>query len=105
MIKYWEIRVKKEIKEFNINELKVDGVKFGVKFVVIYNLQRYVDKVCQRYLHHFIYFENFVIFENYFMILSLFYLISRSFYIILYMDLRPWEAILTGEEFCCISIG
>ena len=87
-----------------MSKLEFVAIQFGVKFVIIYNLQQYVDEVCQRYLH-FIYFENFVILDNYFTILSLFYLVSRSFYIIPYMDLRPWEAILTGEKFCCIPIG
>ena len=55
-------------------------MQFGVKFVVIYNLRHYVDKVCQRYLHHFTYFKNFVSFENYSII---FIIILLSFKVIL----------------------
>ena len=78
----------------NMSELEFVAIQFGVKFVVIYNLQHFVDKVCQHYLHLFTYFENFVILQKYFMILFyfiLFYFIlfSRSFYIFPYMDLRP----------------
>ena len=54
------------------SKLEFVATQFGVNFVVIYNLQHYVDRVCQRYLHHSIYFENFVSFKNYFMILSYF---------------------------------
>ena len=46
--------------------------------------------------------------QNYFMILSyfiFFIVFSRSFHIILYMDLRPWEAILARKVFYCIPIG
>ena len=80
----------------NMSELEFVAIQFGVKFVVIYNLQHFVDKVCQHYVHLFTYFGNFVILQNYFMILFFFHFIlfcftlfSRSFYIIPYMDLRP----------------
>ena len=88
-----------------MSKLVFVAIQFGVTFVVIYILRHYVDEVCQRYLHHFIHFENFVIFEDYSMILSLFYLFSNSFYIIPYMDLRPWEATFTWNKFCCFPIG
>ena len=99
-----------------MSELEFVAIQFGVKFVNIHNLQHYVDKVCQRYLHLFIYFENFVNFAKLLhdLVFILFYFIScclilvyfsRSFYIIPYMDPRPWKAILTSEKFCCILIG
>ena len=88
-------------------------VKIGVRgytvscqiYCYIYKLQHYVDEVCQRYLHYFMFFENFVTFTNCFIILSLFYSFSRSFYIIPYMDSQPWKAILNQEEICCNPIG
>ena len=63
-----------------MSELEFVAIQFGVKFVVIYNLQHFVDKVCQHYLHLFTYFENFVILQKYFMILFYFIL----FYFILF---------------------
>ena len=91
-----------------MSKLEFVAIQFGVKFTIMYNVRRYVEKVCQRYLHFSIYFENFVTLHNYFMILfyfNLIFLLSRSFYIIPYMDLRPWEAISVWEKICCIFIG
>ena len=87
-----------------MSKLEFVAIQLGVKFGVIYNLRHYVDRVCQQYLQHFIYFEKFVIFKNYFMILLLFYSFSRSFYNIPYMDLRPWGAISAWKKLCCIPI-
>ena len=72
-------------------------MQFGVEFIVIYSLRRYVDKVCQRYLHCFIYFENFVILQNHFMILFYFILLYFIFKIILFYSLYGFTTL--GSHF------
>ena len=34
-----------------MSKLEFVAIQFGVKFVTIYNLWYYADRVCQRYLH------------------------------------------------------
>ena len=34
-----------------MSRLEFVAIQFGVKFIAIYNLWQYVDRVCQRYLH------------------------------------------------------
>ena len=79
-----------------MSRLEFVAVQFGVKFITIYNLWHYVDRVCQRYLH-FPYlfrklyyfaelFHDFILFH---FILFYFILFSRSFYIIPYTGSRP----------------
>ena len=78
-----------------MSRLEFVAIQFGVKFTSIYNLWRYVDKVCQRYLLFPLILKT-LLFAKFFHDFILFYFIlfyvipfSRSFYIIPYMDLRP----------------
>ena len=80
-----------------MSELEFGALQFGVNFIVNYNLRHYVDKVCQRYLHFFIYFENFVILQNYFMILFYFLLLYFIFKVILYYSLYGFTTL--GSHF------
>ena len=41
-----------------MSKVEFVAIQFGVKFVGIYNLQHYVDGVCQLYLHRLTHFEN-----------------------------------------------
>ena len=83
-----------------MSRLEFVAIQFGVQLTSIYDLWRYVDKVCQRYLpfplisktllftklfHDFILFY-FILF---YFILFYFILFSRSFYIIPYTGSRP----------------
>ena len=83
-----------------VSNFEFVAIQFGVKFSVMYILQLYqlyVDRVCQRYPHDLILFRKLCYFTKDSMVSSLFYFFSRSFYIILYIDLQPWEAILNSE--------
>ena len=55
-----------------MSKLEFVAIQFGVKFTIILDLQGYVDKVNQRYLHYFTYFENFFTSYNYSIISRLF---------------------------------
>ena len=83
-----------------MSRLEFVAIQFGVQFTSIYNLWRYVDKVCQRYLPFQLIsktllfaklFHDFILFYFILFYFILFYFIPfpRSFYIIPYMDLRP----------------
>ena len=41
-----------------MSKLEFVAIQFAVKFAFIWDLQGYVDRVCQRYLNYFTYFEN-----------------------------------------------
>ena len=41
-----------------MSKMEFVAIQLGVKFLVMCNLRHYVDRVCQRYQHHFILFRK-----------------------------------------------
>ena len=66
-----------------MSRLEFVAIQFGVKFIVIYILRHYVDRVCQQYLHLPYLFRKLCYFANNFMILFYFILFYFIFEVIL----------------------
>ena len=56
-----------------MSRLEFVAIQFGVKFIAIYNLWHYVDRVCQRYLHFPYLFQKLCYFAKLFHDFILFY--------------------------------
>ena len=65
-----------------MSKLEFVAIQFGVKFTIIFDLRQYADRVCQRYLQCFIYFENFVFSSNYLIVLPSFYHFTFYYFIL-----------------------
>ena len=72
-----------------MSRLEFVAIQFGVKFITIYNLWHYVDRVCQRYLHFPYLFRKLYYFAELFhdFILFHFILFYFIFKVILYHSL------------------
>ena len=94
-----------------MSKLEFLAIPFGVKITITWGLGWCADRVCQRNLHYFIYFENFVISCNHNIMLSLFYHFFHYYFMIILFSrslilFLIWTCdILWKKKFSCDFIG
>ena len=76
-----------------VSRLEFVAIQFGVKFIAIYNLWHYVDRVCQRYLHFPYLFRKLCYFAKLFHDFNLFFLLYFVFKVILFYSFYGFTAL------------